>query len=1239
MDAGVPKRPTSPDEAPSLLAGRRLLIANRGEGAARVLRTAKACGMYVLCIYAQEDERNGYLLQADKAVRIENSDKVRSPYLDIQQIINIAVVNSIDTLHPVYGYLSETPELVEACQANNITFVGPTAVNMRSFALKDVARSIAKAACIPIIEGSGLLTSVEQALEVANTVGYPVIIKGTAAGGGIAHTICTHPEELPNAFNIVKQMAKNHFGNDGLFLEKYIRNARHIETQIFGFGKTACVVGTRECSIQRRHQKIIEECPSPYLKQHTDAEKQLAHYATELATSVEYWNAGTVEWLFDSDSDEYYFLEVNTRLQVEHVVTEQVFDIDLVEWQLRSAADKMWRPSHLKDKGTLRESGCSIECRLNTEDPLKAYTPSVGEIESVSFPEEADGFRLENYIENGTAISGKFDPMVSKLIATGKDRAEAIQRMIAIVKQTAVYGVQTNLEQLNAILESHEFQMGFMQTSFLKTFQYTSKAVEVVSPGFYSSIQDCGRPGYWKIGIPPSGAYDSLNSNIANAILSNSNDAPVLEMTLSGADLKFHSPSVICLTGGRVDATLNDAQINMYTEMVVPQGSVLRIGKLRTGLRCYLAVQGGFRTAKYLGSSSAFPLGGLGRTLKVADYLWLQDKADGSVPIPKPTPADILRFSHPDQMKDNWKLKCMIGPFASEEYVSESSMSQFFNETYEVHFNSNRLGIRLMGKSLTWTRESGGTAGLHPSNLHDYVYQIGSLNFTGDTPIIIGVDGPSLGGFVTNITVIKAELWKIGQLKTGDKVRFQPVTYAEAVRIRAIQDKLISDIYCKADTDEPEQSSVLDIANAGGILKTIPADVETGQPRVEYRCQGDMSVLVQYGDDQLSIPNRFRIEKLINAIKAKGEIMITELCPGIRSLQVNYESQKLHVSDLLHMLTCIEAELNEIATPCLPSRVVHLPLSFDDPCVETAIKKYTKSVCKNQLTKPYLPSNIDFICRMNGLEGGPAEVKRILLESNYLVLGLGDVYMSSVAAVPVDPRHRLITSKYNPARTWTQDGTIGIGGSYLCSYGISSPGGYQLVGRSLGVFQKHPKHAVFGQNPWFMRCFDQIRFYDCTAEELVRLRREFECGTLDLRVEDVTFDLRDYLAFIEEHKDSIELFRERQQTYLDKEVKLWQSQGFIGSNTMTSDVEEQKDDDYELGQGEEFVMAQSGGSIWKISTQEGCHLKKGDTMLVVEVMKMELPLTAAFDCQIKCVFVTEGLNVRTGDNLFVVLRI
>ncbi|SDO92709.1 urea carboxylase [Ectopseudomonas guguanensis] len=1196
-----------------------VLIANRGEIAVRAIRTLKRLGVKSVAVYSDADRNAQHVRDADIAIAL-GGDKPADSYLRIDKILAAAQETGAQAIYPGYGFLSESAEFADACEAAGIAFVGPTGEQIREFGLKHRARELAAQAQVPMAPGTGLLQSLEEALSAADSIGYPVMLKTTAGGGGIGLTRCSDAVALASAYESVKRMGEQFFSDAGVFLERFVDQARHVEVQIFGDGQgRVAALGERDCSLQRRNQKVVEETPAPNLPQAT--RERLHAAAVQLGESVKYRSAGTVEFIYDAARDDFYFLEVNTRLQVEHPVTEMVTGLDLIECMLRVAA------GDALDWAALNRApqGAAIEVRIYAEDPLKNFQPSPGVLTDVHFPADV---RVDGWVSTGSEVSAFYDPMIAKLIVHADTRAEAIAQLQKALGETRLHGIASNLDYLRQVVADERFAQGEVWTRLLDSFAFKACVIEVLEPGTYSSVQDYpGRLGYWDIGVPPSGPMDDFAFRLANRIVGNHAEAAGLEFTLQGPTLRFHSDALIALTGADCPATLDDAPVAYWQPVAVKAGQLLKLGRAVSGCRTYLAVRNGLDVPLYLGSRSTFALGQFGghagRTLRTADMLAISQPELAACTTPAPiAPPQAAHPSLIPSYGSTWNIGVLYGPHGAPDFFTAEAIEEFFAAEWEVHYNSNRLGVRLSGPKPSWARADGGEAGLHPSNVHDCEYAIGSINFTGDFPVILTKDGPSLGGFVCPVTIAKAELWKVGQVKPGDKLRFHPIGFQQAQSLEQAQLGSIEALAAISAVTLPAPSLQPDATVSATVLAELPA--EGSRPRAVYRQAGDAYILLEYGDNVLDLALRLRVHLLMEALKAEPLRGLEELAPGVRSLQLRYDSRVLHQRTLLEHLLRLEENLGDVAELKVPTRIVHLPMAFEDSATLAAVERYRETV---RSEAPWLPNNVDFIQRANGL-ASREQVRNILFDASYLILGLGDVYLDAPCAVPLDPRHRLLSSKYNPARTFTAEGTVGIGGMYMCIYGMDSPGGYQLVGRTLPIWNKYVKNAQFenGQ-PWLLRFFDQVRFYPVSEAELDEFREAFREGRAQIRIEQTEFDFAAYNRFIADNAADIAAFQRQQKAAFDAEVELWKDDDPSAAQALSSTSHDDADLDGHL------VAAEMSGSVWKVLVEPGQHVEAGTPLLVVEAMKMELAVTAPVAGTVKSLRCAPGKAVTPGDAL------
>ncbi|MEA2292740.1 MAG: urea carboxylase, partial [Solirubrobacteraceae bacterium] len=888
----------------------RVLVANRGEIACRIIRSAHALGWEAVAVFSDADRGAPHVGMADDAVRLGPAAP-RASYLDAAKLVRAALDAGCAVLHPGYGLLSEDAPFARAVEAAGIAFAGPTPAQLEAFGAKDRARALAREAGVPMLDGSGVLTSSGEAVAAAEAIGFPVMLKATAGGGGIGLAVCHDAAAVPEAFARVGRVAGASFGAGGVFCERYVAAARHVEVQVFGDGTgRVLALGDRDCTLQRRNQKVIEEAPAPGLP---DALRdRIAAAAVDLCAAASYRSAGTVEFVYDGEREEASFLEVNARLQVEHPVTEATHTgLDLVAWMLRLATGD----GAMLDGPPPAAAGCAVEARVYAEDPGNDHRPSPGLITNVEFP---DNLRVDGWVAAGTEVTSAYDPLLAKLVATGATRADALDALAAGLARTRVDGVATNLALLRAALAHPAVRAVEHTTATLAEVVVDEPRIDVLCGGTLTTLQDWpGRTGLWHVGVPPSGPMDDRSMRLANRALGNPEGTPALECTLQGPALRFSTPALVCVGGAEAELTVDGEPVERWVPFEVPAGATLDVGPATgRGLRTYVCVAGGFDVAPYLGSAATFTLGRFGghggRELRAGDVL-----APGTAPRTAPAPV-----VDPPALTSEWEIAVLDGPHAAPEFFTPEDIEALHATAWRVHFNSARTGVRLVGPRPRWAREDGGEAGLHPSNIHDTPYAIGALDFTGDVPILLGPDGPSLGGFVCPVTVVRDERWKLGQLRPGDTVRFR-------------------------------RSGPSD----GGVLAR--------RSDVTYRRSGDDNLLVEFGEMTLDLGLRMRVHALQERLAAEALPGIVDLTPGIRSLQVHVDPDVLALPRLLGLVRELEDDLPPTPELEVPSRIVHLPLSWDDPATREATERYMAGVRDDA---PWCPWNIEFIRRVNGLD-------------------------------------------------------------------------------------------------------------------------------------------------------------------------------------------------------------------------------------------------------------------------------
>ncbi|CAM3903341.1 biotin carboxylase 1 [Bacillus cereus VD107] len=448
---------------------KKVLIANRGEIAVRIIRACKEMDIETVAIYSEADKESLHVQIADEAYCVGPTISKES-YLNLTNIISVAKLTGCDAIHPGYGFLAENADFAELCRECNLIFIGPSPEAISKMGTKDVARDTMKEAGVPIVPGSqGIIKNTEEAIKLANQIGYPVIIKATAGGGGKGIRVARHEEELVKGIQITQQEASTAFGNPGVYLEKYVEDFRHVEIQIMADTHgNAIHLGERDCTIQRRLQKLLEESPSPALDE--NIRKQMGEAAVKAAVAVDYTGAGTVEFIYEYKTKSFYFMEMNTRIQVEHPVTEMVTGMDLIKEQILVASGEKLS----LQQEEVQFNGWAIECRINAENPAKKFMPSPGKVE-MYLPPGGFGIRVDSAVYPGYSIPPFYDSMVAKLIVHGKTREEAIAKMKRALSEFVIEGVHTTIPFHLQLLDHPDFVKGEFNTKFLEEHELVTQ--------------------------------------------------------------------------------------------------------------------------------------------------------------------------------------------------------------------------------------------------------------------------------------------------------------------------------------------------------------------------------------------------------------------------------------------------------------------------------------------------------------------------------------------------------------------------------------------------------------------------------------------------------------------------------------------------------------------------------------------------------------------------------------------
>ncbi|KAH9475545.1 Putative urea carboxylase [Psilocybe cubensis] len=1276
----------------------KLLVANRGEIAVRILQTAKRLGLKTVAIYTHSDSLSPHVLQADESVPLEQPESTvtnagsseAAAYLSITSIIQICIKHSVTLVHPGYGFLSENAKFAAEVINNGIIWLGPRPEIIRSMGLKHEALDIARNAGLKSVPGSGgLLASEEEALNIAAQCGYPVLLKATAGGGGMGMIVCRDAESLRTSFQVAKNRAKTLFHDDGIFLERYFDAARHIEIQVFGNGQGDVVhMRERECSAQRRHQKVIEESPSPFCLAHPGLREQMCDAAVSLAKSIKYNSAGTMEFLVDEETANFYFLEMNTRIQVEHPVTEQIHPgLDLVELMIKqgleeSSSNKGFLSSSAEMQQATYDNfvaqgvnqGCShaIESRIYAENPYEGFVPSPGLVQYASINElDYDWLRIDSWVETGMTITPHFDPLMGKVIVSGSTREEALSRSLIALGEIQLLGPMNNVKYLSSIIDHHSFRTGMVTTTFLESFKVQPRAFKVLSPGIDTTIQDL--PGrHMKLGIPVSGPMDSLAFSAANILVGNPKTTEGLEIVVvPGVKASFHffTSTVIAVAGKDVIVKVSGKKCSTWSKLLVPEGSTVDIEASMTnataGFRVYLAIRGGFPDVPtYLGSkSTSMGLGGYqGRSLLKGDLISLGNCS----PAPQENEHVVPEHLVPTY-SSHWVIYVLPGPHGDEEFVTSEGLRKFYTTRWRVSPSSNRLGIRLEPPSsadrIAWARESGGEGGSHPSNILDNGYALGTININGDTPVILTNEGPDMGGYMCLCTVATAEMWKLGQLGPGNTIEFRRISWSSAIQRSVSNIQWLEAVEQSCSSHKLKETSIsrftlldTDVKDTEypTVLHVRHVDRDALAKRVTFRQAGGTAILVEFGAMHLDLFVRARIHAFQGIVNGKGISGLRFLCPCIRSILCHYDptiiAQDAFLAVLIESAELIPDNMDEMT---FPGRRITFPIVLDDKWNKEAILRYMTTTRDKAV---YLPSNVEYLANNNGLASAEEALQK-LVESDWLVLGVG-FYLACPFLIPVDPRCRLIGQKMNPSRTFTPRGAIGIAGPVAAIYPIESPGGYQLYGRTLPTWQTWGKGRDFQANkPWLLEAFDQVAFKPVSEHEYIEFEKQFDTGQYVFQIEPTEFSVAEYAKFLESIEKETQAFCLRQAEASSREeqrerilLREWEehkvrqnvqedsSKSVYNGYSSTNAIFFKDNLDVEGGSR---LTAPIFANIWKIQCSIDDVIESDSQVLVIlEAMKTEIPVLAGEGSKGKKVVgfghgAREGQPVGPGDTLVI----
>ncbi|KAI9745921.1 MAG: hypothetical protein M1818_000602 [Claussenomyces sp. TS43310] len=1222
---------------PTLSNIKKVLVANRGEIAVRLIRACAKVGIKSVSIYTHSDATSLHASLADENVLLAGDNA--NGYLNVTEILQICSRLHVDAVIPGYGFLSENTAFAQAVMDVGMVFIGPSPSSVADMGQKHRARNVATSAGVPVVPGTGLLQSEEEAVERAQGLGFPIMLKATGGGGGMGLQVCQDVEEVVAAFDKVKSRGETLFGNSGIFLEKYYPESHHVEVQVFGNGIDV----------------VIEECPSPFVEKRPGMRDAITKCAVAYASKLKYKSAGTVEFLVDDVTGDFFFLEMNTRLQVEHGITELCYDVDLVALMLQQADYEMGGdvgiPSeYLKSLQKTSPNGVSVEVRVYAEMPYRNYAPSPGLLQAVHWP-EGEGLRVDTWVETGQRIAPYYDPLIAKLMVHDADRPAAIAKMLQILSDTTLQGPATNIQFLSHVVASDSFREGVTLTNFLDTrFHYEPCAIDVLAPGAFTTIQDYPARKTCGHGIPTGGPMDNISSRIANLLVGNKPGMELLEMTLSGPELLFRAPAVFSVCGAPMLVSIDGEKKPMWSRLVIQAGQKLKVGAIEEGgCRSYLAIKGGFpEIPYYLGSKSGTPSLGFGgtqgRQLQMGDWIELD-------PDTKKWAADVNAvYTLPPDSVPSYNITeiyCMHGPHDSDDFMTRKDREMLYGTSWKIDHNSNRTGVRLVGPVPEWSRKDGGEGGSHPSNIFDYGYPSpGGINWGGDSPVVFSMDSPDLGGLLCSTTVVSADLWRLGQVKPGDSLMLRPVKFECALelskRTEVFIDEVRSFIDGKSNSVPRLNFHISDTGLAHGesnaVLKRVPGDGEK-RPQVVYRQGGDSFMIVEIGKQTVDIMVSSRVRLLAERLQALN-IKNLVMNQNVGSVTVQFDPKVIIQQELLQCIHEIESSIEANADIKIACREIHLPIVFDHPALYESTVRYMET---NRPNATYLPDNIEYLRQNNGLSTR-REVFDTALKAPFLVVAVGFLVGTPIL-FPLSPASGIKAQKYNPTRVSTPGGTIGMGGSLFAIYPIEAPGGYMLFARTLECWDTFGTKPGFAPHrPWLFEPFDLIRYYEVSVAEYDTLLRDFHSGRYQFDIRPATFHPQDFVKLFRAAPDDAQIraFHAAQNQGMAERLAVENAlyRDWVVEREVQRDADAARLQSMLESGAESAITIDSpmNANVWKVLVQPGDVLREGEVVAILEAMKMEINVLCPPDAagaRVEAIASKPGTVVSPGARLVV----
>ena len=1121
----------------------------------------------------------------------------------IEDVVEAAIRSGAQAIFPGNHWLARSGDFALACEEAGITFIGPDVAHLREFSDNRQARALAAAAGIPLVAGEVVSGDPAQVMQAARGLGFPVLIRA----GESANYRCQNREQLALAGQQLQVVAGDNrpYGEHvPLYITRLLPDVTRIEVLILGDGRGDIrIAGELETVVAQDDRPVAMVSPaqvlSPALRQ------QLHDAALALGRSVNYRSIGSVIFLCDATAQQFWFVALLPCLPVFCEVSSRAYGLSLPEAMIHMANGQGQDvlAAIPQAPGTI-----AMGASLRAGHSVQGFIPQPGRLTAVTF---ADRVRADSAVQAGQLLATDADPLLAILVASGMTLHQVQETLAGALDASHIQGIATNQRYL---------------TAALRHIPSDEALVEVLSAGQLTSVQDYpGRIAGLGIGLPPAGPLDDYAFQLANRIVGNHPGVAALEITLTGPVLRFHCDTIIALTGAVCAATLDGEPVSYWQPIRVAPGQTLTLGQASRGCRAYLAIRNGIDVPRYLGSRAtcfAGEVGGHGgRALRSGDLLALMSPVDadsrGLAPIAlprQPEPALIPDYSQ------TWHIGVLYGPHGAPDCVSAEMVCALLDTVWRVTQPPERRGVQLTGSGSEWTGACG-VDGVSPGSIPEGSVPAGAVQFAGGEIRILTCDSPVLGGYICPLTIASAELWKIGQLCPNDQISFHLIDFEHAQSLALARQVAVTNLYAAGVLPDKHPQA----APGSAILARLP-ERDDG-PKMVVRQAGDTHLLIEYGQPEYQIALRLRVEALMSALLSNAQEGVQALVPGVRSLLVRYDNQRISQRELVRVLIGVDQQLADISGMVVPSRTLVLPMVFDSQVTRQAIKRYQATA---PAPAPWLPDNVHYLQQINGV-GSRQKLEHIFFQAAFLVLACGGVAPGAPCAVALDPRHRLRATPYNPPRAWTPQGSVGIGSGHLTLYSQHAPGTEQLAGRTLAVWDAWRQSPLFGDDPWHLRTFDQIRFYPVSDIQMDTLLAAEDGGWSAVRISGGVFDLKAYQQFLASQAMEIGLFLARQTADFRREVA--RQPAFVARAPFCGPrISGQPE---VPAPGERGLVSHYSGVLRRWLVAVGDTVRQGTPLFVIEVMQTLSVVCSPDSGTVVRQRYTEGSQVTAGENALV----